>query len=320
MDLKGKICRPPFRGMMPIMPTAINSSGEIDETSQRRVVRYCLHCGAVAIGHFGFASEFHKISNTDRRRLIEIIVNEVQGEVPVFIGVTAPSNYIAVEYTKEAEALGADLIMAATPYVSVPDVNGLFQYYQILSDTTSLPIIVQDTPLSAPILTADVLLKIYREIENIHYVKAEGNDFISKTVALMEGSEGKMPVIGGFGGKHMIHMLRLGVTAFMTGTEALDLHGSVVQNYLAGDEEAAARIYFEKILPYFQFYDAYPDELLKKMLYLRGVVDCPNQIGPAGKAPMSEIEWREFDWILERVGLKGSWTEITVQSDREGSA
>jgi len=312
--------RSPFRGMMPIMPTAIKASGAVDETSQRRVVQYCLRCGAVAIGHFGFASEFHKISNADRRRLIRMIVDEVSGCVPVFIGVTAPSNYMAVEYAKEAEGLGADLLMAAAPYVSVPDEKGLFTYYKTLSDAVSLPIIVQDTPLSAPILNAQLLLKLYEEVENIHYVKAEGNDFIPKTMALIEGSGGRMPVIGGFGGKHMIHMLRLGVTAFMTGTEALDLHAAVVRTYLAGDEETAARLYFERILPYFLFYDMYPDELLKRMLYIRGVIDCPRLIEPSGRAPMSEIEWREYEWILERVGLKRPWTEIPSGSsggDRE---
>ena len=58
-----------FRGMMPILPTAITPDGKIDEKSQRRLVQYVLQCGAVAIGHFGFASEFHKISDNDRTLL-----------------------------------------------------------------------------------------------------------------------------------------------------------------------------------------------------------------------------------------------------------
>jgi len=305
-----KTPKPPFRGMMPILPTAIADSGELDEASQRRLVQYCLKCGAVAIGHFGFASEFHKVSDRDRSRLIEIIVGEVGGRVPVFIGVTAPAVRIAVNYAKEAETLGSDMIMAATPYVDVPDRDGLFAYYQALSDAVSIPIIVQDTSLSDPILTADVLWRLYQEVEHVHYMKVEGRRFLAKTAALLELSGGAARAIGGAGGKHLIHMLRAGVTAFMTGTEALDLHGAVVNAYLSGDAERAARIYYEQVLPYFIFYQDYSTELLKTMLHLRGIIACPKVIPPAGASPMSDFERREFDWVLDRIGWRKRWPDI----------
>src|SRR4051812_21502665 len=152
-----------FRGMMPIMPTAIKPDGSLDEASQRRVVQYCLQCGAVAIGHFGIASEFHKISDPDRRRLTEIVVDEVGGRVPVFIGVTSPAVNISLQYAKQAETLGADLIMASLPYVDLPDAAGAFDFYQQLSGATGLPIIVQDTPTSSPVLTAELLWRMSNE-------------------------------------------------------------------------------------------------------------------------------------------------------------
>ncbi len=301
-----KIKAPPaFRGMMPILPTTITESGQIDETSQRRLVQYCLACGAAAIGHFGFASEFFKLSDADRRRITEIVVDETAGRVPVFIGVTAASDRIAVEYAKQAESLGADLLMAAIPYVSVPDQDGVYDYYRQVAEATSLPVIVQDTPLSAAMLSPDMVFRMFTEIENIQYIKAEGTDFLAKSARLMELSEGRMPVIGGFGGKHMIHMLRVGVTSFMTGTEMLDLHAAVLKAYLAGEEEAAAKLYFERLLPYFVFYDTYSEELLKQMLHMRGIIDCAKIIPPArASRPMSQVEWDEFRWVLDRIGFE----------------
>ena len=135
----GKTFRAPFRGMMPIMPTAITASGELDEASQRRCVQYCLKCGAVAIGHFGIASEFHKIADRDRKRLLEIIVDEIDGQVLFFAGVTSPSVRISLDYARQAEALGADMIMASLPYVDLPDSRGAFAYYEQLSRATALP-------------------------------------------------------------------------------------------------------------------------------------------------------------------------------------
>jgi hypothetical protein len=63
-------------------------------------------------------------------------------------------------------------------------------------------------------------------------------------------------------------------------------------------------------MPYFAFYDAYPEELLKAMLHIRGVIDYPNIISPRAKYPMSEIEWKEFNWILDRIGFRKNWTEL----------
>lgn len=291
-----------FRGMMPIMPTAIDRSGEIDETSQRRLVRYCVEEGAVAVGHFGFASEFFKLSDDDRKRLVGIIVDEVAGRVPVFIGVTAPSDRTAAGYAKDAQSMGADYIMAALPYVRVPRRDEVRGFFGRICAATDLPVIIQDTPQSAALLDVETLISLAGEFATLTHVKAEGTDFLEKSAALINEAGDRLQVIGGAGGKHMIHLLRIGVTAFMTGTEALGLHGAAVKAYLDGDEELAAKIYFERILPYFVFYNDHSDELLKAMLHSRGVIDDPSVISPMGVAPLGEVERREFLWVLDRIG------------------
>ena len=298
-----------FRGMMPILPTAITADGTLDETSQRRVVEYCLDCGAVAIGHFGIASEAHKIPDAMRRRLAKLMVEAVDGRVPVFLGVTSPGVAISCQFAREAEAAGADLIMSAIPYVDLPDADAAMAYYESLSKATTLPIIVQDTPASSEVLTADVLLQLTRQIERVDYVKAEGKAVLAKTARLLaEAGEG-VSVIGGAGGKLLVHLLRLGVTAFMTGTEALELHGGAVAAHLAGDEERAAAIYFERILPYLEFYLEYPEELLKWMLRERGVIDSAAVLEPPAQAPISDVERRELEWVLERIGWREGWSQ-----------
>lgn len=303
----------PFRGMMPILPTAVTKTGEIDESSMRRLVQYALKCDVAAIGHFGFASEFHKLSDKQRRQLIKLLVEEIGGNVPFFCGVTSQADHISVDYAREAADLGADIIMAATPYVSVPDQAGLLNYYRKIDAATSLPIIVQDTSVSAPMLDAATLVNMFNEMEHIHYVKAEGNDFLEKTIRIIELSSNRFPVIGGAAGQHMIHMCRCGVTSFMTGTEALDIHGGVLRAALEDDMERAANIYFEKLLPYRVFYDKFCDELLKDMLFRRGIIDCPDLIQPAGIAPMDNSLRKEFDWILDRIGFEDQkWPDIRL--------
>ena len=296
-----------FRGMTPILPTAIDEHGEIDEESQRSLVRYCLACEVVAIGHLAFASEFFKLTQTQRRKVIQITVDEVAGRVPVFIGAAGASNRIAADYAKEAEDLGADMVMASIPYVTIPDWEGVRSYYREISRATTLPLIVQDTTASCAILTAERIVQLADENANIRHVKPEGSDFLDKTAALLSIAGDRLDVMGGFGGKHMIHMLRLGVTSFMTGTEAVDLHAAVVRAYLAGDEETAAEIYYGKLLPYFMFYQDYSEELLKKMLHRRGIIRCPDPLKPCVPVRMSDVQWKEFCWALDRIPFT-RWT------------
>ena len=80
-----------LRGMTPLLPTAIQESGELDEPSLRRLVQYALKCEVAAIGHLGGASEYFKVGDADRQRIIEITVEETAGRVPVYIGATATS-------------------------------------------------------------------------------------------------------------------------------------------------------------------------------------------------------------------------------------
>lgn len=292
----------PFHGMMPILPTTIDADGQLDLISQRRVVEYCLNNGAVAIGHFGIASEFHKICDTDRQRLTETIVEEVGGKVPVFLGVTAPGVKAATEYARLAEQQGASLVMAALPFVNLPSPQGAIDYYRAISDSTCLPIILQDTPASSSVLNHALIEQIVTAVPQVQHVKGEGRHFLQKTALLLR-SNLDISVIGGAGGKHLIHMLRLGVTAFMTGTEALELHAGAVNAYLSGDHVRAEEIYFRQILPYLTFYLDNPEELLKWILSRRGIIAHPHVLDPPAAAPISDVERQELEWILNRIGL-----------------
>ncbi len=296
---------------MPILMTAIKPSGEVDEVSQRRQIRYCLDQGAVAIGHFGFASEFHKLCDYQRTQLIEMIVDEVDGRVPTFLAVSSEGTHQAVNYAKEIKKRGGDIIMAMPPLMGHLSQDYVYEFYQAVSDATDLPIIIQDAKKSAPYITAELTVKMYDEIENIHYIKAEGNDFLTKTKRIIKLSEGRIPVIGGNGGQHMIHMMRHGVTSFMTGTEALWIHHAMVDAFLRGDEVLSAKIYYEQILPYWGIYDKFPEQLCKRMLHHHGVLDHADVLQPLVHEPIDEVMSEEYDWVLKRIGYLQHKLEVS---------
>jgi len=301
-----------FRGMMPIMATPVDNEYKVDLESQRRHVEYCIQCGAVAIGHFAYASEFQKISDTDRSRLLEVVVDQVDGRVPFFAGVTGKTSTDTLRYAREAEKAGADIIMVSLPYEDKPDQAGTLALFKDLAAAVSSPMIIQDTSSTSDVLTPDLVMQIANETGQIHSIKAESSDFLTKTSQLTERFEGTMQVIGGAGGQHMIHLLRLGATAFMTGTEALEFHASAVAAYLSGNEKKAAFIYYNQILPYFMFYNS-GNWLrnLKMMLHMRGVIDTPHLYPPDDQPPAyGETVMEEYKWTLEHIGWNKQWPDI----------
>jgi len=292
-----------FEGMMPILPTAVTAEHKIDIVSEKRLVRYCLNFDAKAIGHLAWASEFAKLCIPDRNMITDTLVQEVAGRVPVFIGVTGASRQIATEYAKDAVKYGADILMAAPPYACSPSAQAVYDYYRALSESTNLPIIIQDIFQPRPVLSVDMLWKIYCDFDNVCYIKEEDTDFIYKTAMLLELSGGDINIIGGYGGKHLIHNLEMGIKAFMTGTEALDIHGTVVSLFLSGQTEQAREVYYNKLLPYLVFYEANGEELLKKMLHWRGVIDYDTIIPPSAKPDMTKEELKVFKSVLDRIGF-----------------
>ena len=112
----------------------------------------------------------------------------------------------------------------------------------------------------------------------------------------------------------MIHMLSMGITSFMTGTEALDLHAACVHAYLRGEHSKAQELFYTQIMPYFAFYECYPDELLKKMLHWRGIIQNNIVIPPHVPRHMSNAEWRLFEGVLNKLEWRTDWSDILAQS------
>lgn len=294
---------PVFRGMMPILPTPVDEQGNIDTEDIASLVRYVLDAGAVAVGHLAGASEYQYVAWDDRPVIIKATVDAVAGKVPVFIGTAACNLKDTVYNTEQAQALGADMIMLCSPPTGACTQEELFDYYEKVCSSVSLPVIVQDTGNSWPCFTPDFLVKLYNEIENIGYVKAEGGAWLVKLNELMHKVPDGMQVIGGAAGKNMMQMLRMGITAYMTGTEATEIHNAVVSAYLAGDAKRALHVYCTALMPYLEVYTSHSFHAsLKHMLHRRGIIKNELLIFPGKEtAQTSEYVLSELDWILDEI-------------------
>jgi 4-hydroxy-tetrahydrodipicolinate synthase len=136
-----------FKGIFPALVTPFTATDEVDEATYRALIRYLLpHVdGVVPCGTTG---EFSSMSIGERKRAIEICVDEVAGRVPVVAGTGCTNTREALELTTWAKEAGAAAALVVAPYFLKPTFNEVFDHYQAL-DEIGLPIIMYNIPQCA---------------------------------------------------------------------------------------------------------------------------------------------------------------------------
>lgn len=138
--------RTPFTGCGTALVTPFNSSGALDEEAVRRLARRQIDAGIHFLVPCGTTGETPTLSANERRRVVELVVEEAAGEVPVLAGAGGYDTRAVVEAALDMEAAGAQGLLSVTPYYNKPTPEGLFRHYQAVAHATPLPIVVYNVP------------------------------------------------------------------------------------------------------------------------------------------------------------------------------
>ncbi len=230
-------------GILPVAPTPFLDDGQVDEDGMRRVLDCMIDQGVDAICILANYSEQFLISDEERARLMQISLEHVASRVPVIVTVSHFYTGIVVERARAAQAMGAAMVMMMPPYHGVglvPGEPGIMEHFQAVSDAISIPIMVQDAPLSGVSLPVPTLVRMAREIENVSYFKIETPFAADKLAALIEA--GGEHIVGPFDGEEAVTLLAdldAGCTGTMTSALQPEKIKPIVTSYLAGDTDAA---------------------------------------------------------------------------------
>ena len=134
-------------GIVPPIATPLTADEGVDEGGLRRLVRHVLQGGVHGIFALGTTGEFAALTDEERRKVAEIVISEVAGKVPVFVGTGAPSTKLAITQGKMAEEVGADAIVALLPYYySLNSLEEQVEHFESLLKETSLPVLLYNIP------------------------------------------------------------------------------------------------------------------------------------------------------------------------------
>ncbi|MBV6656915.1 MAG: dihydrodipicolinate synthase family protein [Devosiaceae bacterium] len=242
----------PLTGILPVAPTPFHADGQVDEEGMRRVLDCMIDQGVDAICVLANYSEQFVLSDEERALLMRVCLEHVAGRVPIIVTISHFHTGLVVERARAAEAMGASMVMMMPPYHGVglvPQEAGIYEHFQAVSDAISIPIMVQDAPLSGCTLTVPLLARMARELEQVRYFKMEMPFAADKLAALIEA--GGDAIEGPFDGEEAATLLAdldAGCTGTMTSGLQCEHIGKIVRSYLGGDKDAALA-YWAKSLP-----------------------------------------------------------------------
>ncbi|MFN0124983.1 MAG: dihydrodipicolinate synthase family protein [Blastocatellia bacterium] len=240
-------------GIYPIALTTFDEHYEIDERSQLALINYLIDCGVHGMAIFGNASEGYALSESEKTRLMPLIINEVRGRVPVFVSTGHTGTHVAVQLSQAAAAAGADGLMILPPYFLKPTAEDLFGYYKAISEAVSIPIMIQDAPLLTGVnIGAAQMARMARECANVTLTKVEAPPTALKVTEVRQAVGDSMTIFGGLNGHFFLEELQRGARGTMPGSDMMPMFTRVWQLYEAGNVKEA-RALFNRHLPLIRF-------------------------------------------------------------------
>jgi len=138
--------RTAFTGCGTALVTPFTSSGAVDEAAVRRLAKRQVEAGIHFLVPCGTTGEAPTLTAAERRRVVELVVDEVAGRVPVLAGAGGYDTKEVIEAAKEMQAAGASGLLSVTPYYNKPTPDGLVGHYKAIAEATPLPIVVYNVP------------------------------------------------------------------------------------------------------------------------------------------------------------------------------
>ena len=153
------------------------------------LIKWQLEAGTHGILVLGTTGEAPAIDMEERKRIMEITLEEAKGKVPLIVGTGTNNTKKVFEYTKLAEEMGFDAALIVTPYYNKPSQNGLYEHYSYIAKNTQIPIILYNVPGRTGVnLLPDTTARL-SQIENIVAIKEACGDIKQVTELVLKCSK-----------------------------------------------------------------------------------------------------------------------------------
>jgi len=287
-----------LEGVYSVLPTPFHPNGDLDELSLRKVVDFFIGAGVNGVTALGVTGEVARLEDDERRRVLEVVVDQVKGRIGVVAGTTAEGTRTCIAHSRHARAAGATAVMVSPPRMPKLNSEAVVRHYKALADAVDIEIVVQDyPPISGFAMEPSLLARIAREIPRARTIKLEDPPTPFKTSRILEAAaDTPVRIFGGLGGVFLLEELLAGATGAMTGFAFPEILVGIVSSYRAGKVDEAADLFYRSVpLMRFEFQEGIGMAIRKEVLHRRGAL-----ASPATRAPGATLD-RTTTEALDRV-------------------
>jgi 4-hydroxy-tetrahydrodipicolinate synthase len=288
------------RGIVACLPTPFTVENKLDVLGLRTNVRFLIDHSVHALAPTTTTGEFWALTEQEYERVIQVVVDEAAGKVPVIAGVGSNNTSAAIELARAAENLGADGIFVVPPYYNRPTQEGLFQHFKAILDAVDLPTIIYNEPVrSAVNVSAETIGRLYNEYSNMIGLKESDFNQIPMDMTV---TERKLPVF--VIDIALLPALSLGCAGSVSVVANVvpDQMVALYQNFMENKIDIARQLYYS-LLPLFEggalFLETNPTPLKEAM----------NAMGLSGGnprlplVPLSDANKRRLLAVLKQLKL-----------------
>lgn len=239
-------------GVVPIVPTPFDARGEIDEAALGRLIEFAVRCRVGAVCLPAYASEFYKLTDEERVRVVGIAVRAARGRILVVAQSNHGSARVAAALARANVREGAGMISVALPrQFAVPEPD-LLEYAAEVFSAVDVPCLLQDFNPSGSAVGAAFSVRLLKAAPNFRYVKLEEPLMAAKVAAIRKATRNRVGVLEGWGGMYMLDLIPAGICGVMPGLGVADI---LQRAFLARKAGRTARAFslFESVLPQIVF-------------------------------------------------------------------
>jgi 4-hydroxy-tetrahydrodipicolinate synthase len=167
-----------IEGIIPAVVTPFDESENVDEAGFRKIVNYLIDSGVHGIFPVGSQGEFFTLTNEEKRRLIDIAVEEARGRVFVMPNTGAITTRESIELSRYAEKAGADCVSVITPFFISPSQEELYGHFKDICHSVKIPVLCYNNPgrTGGVALSPVTLARLAEELPNFAGIKDSSGD------------------------------------------------------------------------------------------------------------------------------------------------
>ena len=186
-----------FSGAITALVTPFQEDGKVDVESLKNLVRFQIKGHINGIVPCGTTGEAATLDQDEYRLVVETVIKEAKGRVPIIAGAGSNDTHKAIHYSQIAKEIGADALLHVTPYYNKPTPAGLLAHFKAIAKEVDLPIILYNVPgRTGSNVSAATTIKISKEVPSVVGVKeASGN--ITQMMEIVKGVSSSFSVLSG---------------------------------------------------------------------------------------------------------------------------